>query len=47
MEVFILEDMSEFESARILLGGMVASGQVSDPAERRFLLERLKQLEKK
>ncbi len=47
MEAFILEDMSEFESARILLGGMLASGQVSDPAERRFLLERLKQLEKK
>lgn len=45
MEVFILEDMNEIESAKILLGGMIASGQVSDPRERRFLLERLKKME--
>lgn len=44
MEVFILEDMNEIESAKILLGGMIASGQVSDPQERRFLLERLKNM---
>ena len=44
MEVFVLEDMNELESAKILLGGMIASGQVSDPQERRFLQERLQQL---
>lgn len=47
MEVFILEDMNEIESAKILLGGMIASGQVDDPRERRFLIERLKKMEAK
>ncbi|MES2324231.1 MAG: hypothetical protein V4633_18395 [Pseudomonadota bacterium] len=47
MEIFILEDMNQIESAKILLGGLIASGQVSDPQERRFLLERLRQMEKR
>ena len=45
MEVFILEDMNELEAARIVLGGMLASGAIKDPHEARFLAERLKQLE--
>jgi hypothetical protein len=45
MEVFILEDMNELESARILLGGMLESGAVRDPDEARFLALRLKELE--
>ena len=45
MEIFILEDMNELEAARIMLGGLLASGTIRDPAEARFLAERLKALE--
>jgi hypothetical protein len=45
MEIFILEDMNELEAARIMLGGLLESGAVDDPAEARFLAERLKALE--
>jgi hypothetical protein len=46
MRIFILEDLGEIESARILLGGLLANGEVQDPAEIRFLTERLRQLQK-
>jgi hypothetical protein len=45
MEIFILEDLNELESARIMIGGLVASGRITDPEELRFLDERLKNLE--
>ena len=45
MEIFILEDMNELQTARIMIGGYIQSGKVKDPAELRFLDERLKQLE--
>ena len=45
MEVFILEEMNELEAAKIMLGGMLASGAVRDPGEARFLKERLDELE--
>ena len=45
MEVFILEDMNELEAARILLGGLLASGRISDPDEARFLRHKLEELE--
>lgn len=45
MEVFILEDMNELEAARVLLGAMLETGQIDDPAEARFLKQRLDQLE--
>lgn len=41
MHIFILENIGEGESARILLGGLLASGEVKDPREFRFLTERL------
>lgn len=44
MRIFILEDMGEREAATVLLGGLLASGEVSDPAEIHFLTERLKAL---
>ena len=44
MRIFMLEDMGETEAATILLGGLLASGEVSDPAEIRFLTERLEKL---
>lgn len=47
MEVFILEDMNELEAARILLGGMLASGNIKDPQEAQFLARRLKELERR
>jgi hypothetical protein len=45
MEVFVLEAMGELEAARIMLGGLIESGRIDDPAELRFLAERLKELE--
>jgi hypothetical protein len=47
MEIFILEDMNELEAARIMLGGLLQSGAVHDPAELRFLKEHLDQLEQR
>jgi hypothetical protein len=45
MEIFILEDMNELEAAKIMLGGLLASGRITDPAEAKFLKERLEELE--
>ena len=45
MEIFILEEMNELEAARIMLGGLLASGTVRDPDEARFLRHRLEELE--
>ena len=45
MEIFILENMNELETARLIIGGYLQSGRVKDPAELRFLDERLKELE--
>lgn len=47
MEIFILEDMNELEAARIMLGGLLESGRLEDPAERRLLKERLEALERR
>lgn len=41
MHVLLLSDMGERESARVLLGGLLDSGEVTDPREIRFLLERI------
>jgi len=46
MEVFILEDMNELEAAKIMLGGLLATGHIRDPEERRFLEGKLKELER-
>ena len=44
MRIFLLEDMGEAESAKILLGGLLVSGLISDPHEIQFLTEQLQQL---
>jgi hypothetical protein len=44
MRIFILEDMGESQAAAVLLGGLLESGEVNDPAEIRFLMERLQKL---
>jgi hypothetical protein len=45
MHIFLLEDMGEYRAAKILLGGLLISGAVTDPHEIRFLMERLDTLE--
>jgi len=45
MEIFLREDMGEYQAAKVLLGGLLAGGTVTDSHELAFLLERLKQLE--
>ena len=47
MDIFVLEDMGETEAARIVVGGLLESGQVTDPHEFRFLSGQLEQLRDK
>ena len=45
MEIFLRADMNEYETAKLLLGALLASGEVTDPSEYRFLSGRLAELE--
>jgi hypothetical protein len=45
MHIVLLEDLGEIESAKILLGALLESGEVADPRELHFLSEWLKRLE--
>jgi hypothetical protein len=47
MEAFILEDMDELETARIMIGGFLEKGLIKDASEARFLEGRLKELEQR
>ncbi len=47
MELFILEDLNEIESAKILIGGLLESGDIIDNHELSFLKQRLQELEAK
>jgi len=47
MEPFILEDMNELEAARLLIGGLIASGQVKDRRDLELLERRLQRLEER
>ena len=47
MEIFILEDMNELEAAKVMLGGLLATGRIRDPEEQRFLQGRLAELEER
>ena len=47
MHIILLEDMGEVESAKIVIGGLLDSGQIKDQYELRFLLDRLQSLERK
>lgn len=44
MQIFILEDIGEIEAARIMLGGLLVEGRITDEHEVRFLTERLEEL---
>jgi len=45
MRIFILEEMGEIGSAKVLLGGLLATGEVTDRSELNFLTERLQTME--
>jgi hypothetical protein len=45
MEIYVLEDMGEIEAAKILIGGLLESGEITDAHELKFLEERLRRLE--
>jgi hypothetical protein len=47
MEIFILEDMNELQAAKVMLGGLLASGRIHNPEERRFLQGRLEEMERR
>jgi len=47
MHIFILEDMGELERARLEIGGLLASGTLTDPNEILFFQQRLHALEQK
>jgi len=47
MEIFILEDMNELAAAKVVLGGLLATGRIRDPEERRFLEGRLKEIQRR
>jgi len=44
MHIFLLEDMGEYDAARILLGGLLASDTVTDTHERVLLLQALERI---
>ena len=46
MEIFVLEDLGEIESARIIIGGLLASGKLAgNDNELRFLKNKLAELQ--
>lgn len=45
MTIIVLEDMGELESARVLVGGLLESGRITDKHELRFLHRKLEALE--
>jgi hypothetical protein len=47
MEIFILEDLNELETARVMIGGLLASGRISDRGELHFLNGRLLEIEQR
>ncbi len=47
MEIGLLEEAGEYESAKLLIGGLLSENKITDPFELRFLNERLKALKNK
>ena len=45
MEIFIREDLNELETARVMIGGLLAGGRITDSAELNFLDGRLREIE--
>lgn len=47
MKIIVLEDMGEVEAAKILVGALIESGEISDPYELNFLARKIAILEEK
>lgn len=47
MSIFTMEDMGELQSAKILLGGLLVNGKITDPNEIAFLRRELDRVEKR
>ena len=47
MKIIVLEDMGEVAAAKILVGGLIASGEITDPYELNFLENKIHTLEEK
>lgn len=47
MHFIVLEDMGEVEAAKILVGGLIESGEITDRYELNFLAEKIRVLEEK
>ena len=47
MHFIVLEDMGEVEAAKILVGALIDSGEITDPQELNFLAEKIRVLEEK
>jgi len=47
MKIIVLEDMGEVEAAKILVGGLIASGEITDSYELNFLQNKIRTLEEK
>ena len=47
MPVVILEEMGELEAATVMAGYLLSSGRVTAEHEKRFLLEKLEELERR
>jgi len=47
MKIIVLEDMGEVEAAKILVGALIDSGEITDPYELNFLTHKITILEEK
>ena len=47
MEIFVLEDMGELESAMVLIGGLLESGELTDRQQIQFLSQRLEEIKQR
>ena len=47
MHFILLEDIGEIETAKVMVGALLESGEISDPYELNFLTEKIRELEEK
>ena len=47
LRILLLQDMGEVRAAKVLIGGLLADGEITDPHEIRFLKRQLRTLERR
>ena len=47
MKIIVLEDMGQLEAAKVLVGALIDSGEITDPYELNFLSRKISELEAK